>query len=76
MQLVADRFVGTGRPGEALDLATGARVRLFVDMDVTRGDISVRAAICDRLAMLRHPLRTVATSEFVVPRSIPTARRC
>ena len=57
MPMVAERFLTPDeRAGEALDLATGARVRLFVDGCASRADVRARTAICDRLAVLRHPL--------------------
>ena len=57
MTAVADRFLTPDeRAGDALDLATGARVRLFVDGRASRADVRARTAICDRLAALRHPL--------------------
>ena len=57
MALVADRFLTLdGRADEALDLATGERAHLFVDAHASVADARARAAICDRLAALRHPL--------------------
>jgi transcriptional regulator with AAA-type ATPase domain/tetratricopeptide (TPR) repeat protein len=57
MALVADRFLTLDdRAGEALDLATGERARLFVDAYASAADVWARAALCDRLAALRHPL--------------------
>jgi DNA-binding NtrC family response regulator len=56
MQLLGDRFLSTGDRGEALDVATNAEVRLFVDADVRPAAVAARMAACDRLALLRHPL--------------------
>src|SRR5262249_59228914 len=57
MALVADRFLTLDACGcDALDLATGDRVRLFVDAHASPADVRARAAVCDRLATLRHPL--------------------
>jgi two-component system, NtrC family, response regulator HydG len=56
MPLIADRFLSTDRPGDAIDLATDERVRLFVDVEVSRAAMAARTVVCDRLAGLRHPL--------------------
>jgi len=57
MGLVADRFLAIDeRATDALDLATGERVRLYVDPRASIADVRTRAAQCDRLAALRHPL--------------------
>jgi DNA-binding NtrC family response regulator/tetratricopeptide (TPR) repeat protein len=55
--VVADRFVALDARGrQAIDLATGARVNLFLDPRASTADVRARAALCDRLARLRHPL--------------------
>jgi len=57
MALVADRFLTIGdHSSDALDLATGERVRLYVDAFASAPDVRARTAQCDRLATLRHPL--------------------
>ena len=56
MLVVADRFLTSDERGAALDLATGDRVRLFVDAHASPVEIAARTATCDRLATLRHPL--------------------
>ena len=57
MTVVADRFLALDEgTGDALDLATGVRTRLFVDDGASPADVRSRTAICDRLAGIRHPL--------------------
>src|SRR4051812_32445429 len=60
MRIVADRFLlvdeDGGTEGAATDLATGAAARVFVDPQPGSADVRERTALCDRLAMLRHPL--------------------
>jgi tetratricopeptide (TPR) repeat protein len=53
MPLIADRFLADD-DGDVVDLATGDAVRL--DVDRAPSDTRSRAALCDRLASLRHPL--------------------
>jgi DNA-binding NtrC family response regulator/tetratricopeptide (TPR) repeat protein len=56
MHVLADRFLEGLDGGAALDLATNARVDLFVDRSPSRAGVAARTAVCDRLARLRHPL--------------------
>src|ERR1051326_6808804 len=55
MPIIANRFLVDDRHG-AIDLATGETVRMTVDTSRARAEASERAAMCDRLAALRHPL--------------------
>ena len=55
MTLVADRFV-VHEQDCVTDLATGETVRLTIARALSRADAEARAAICDRLAGLSHPL--------------------
>jgi len=54
MPIVADRFLVDEERREVVDLAINAPVRLFVEP--APADVRARAALCDRLAVLRHPL--------------------
>lgn len=54
MPLIADRFLRLNEAGEVVDLATTEVVHLAVDPSPP--DSRERAAVCDRLAGLRHPL--------------------
>ena len=55
MPVVADRFLADEEDG-VIDLATGQSVRLTFACALPRADARARAAVCDRLALLRHPL--------------------
>src|SRR5437867_10027436 len=54
MPLIADRFLRLKDGGEVVDLATAEVVRLTIES----GEVNTRqrAAACDRLSGLRHPL--------------------
>jgi DNA-binding NtrC family response regulator/tetratricopeptide (TPR) repeat protein len=54
MPLIADRFLRMKDGGEVVDLATTEMVRLTVDSGAV--NTRERAAVCDRLSALRHPL--------------------
>ena len=54
MPLIADRFLAGEAGDDVVDLATGEAVRL--DLERAPADVRSRAALCDRLAGLRHPL--------------------
>ena len=54
MPLIADRFLRRHEDGEIVDLATGEAVRLAIGPATT--SIHERAAACDRLSSVRHPL--------------------
>jgi DNA-binding NtrC family response regulator/tetratricopeptide (TPR) repeat protein len=54
MQVFADRFLVDG--DDTVDLATGERVRLFVEAARDRRTTQASARLCDQLAALRHPL--------------------
>ena len=54
MPLIADRFFRMKDGGEVVDLATAEIVRLTVESGVV--NTRERAAACDRLSGLRHPL--------------------
>lgn len=58
MELLADRFLLTDRD-HALDLSTGARVRVVTTMQGGVTDQARWAARCARLASLRHPSLSV-----------------
>ncbi|MEQ1871400.1 MAG: hypothetical protein ABL961_15405, partial [Vicinamibacterales bacterium] len=58
MELLADRFLLTDRDN-ALDLSTGARVRVVTTMQGGVTDQVRWAARCARLASLRHPSLSV-----------------
>ena len=55
MPLVAHRFLVDEEDG-VIDLATGAAVRLTVTASLSREAVRQRAAMCDQLSVLRHPL--------------------
>src|SRR5258707_10078589 len=54
MPLIADRFFRMKNAGEVVDLATSEVVRLT--LEPSSANTRERAAVCDRLAGLRHPL--------------------
>ena len=54
MPLIADRFFRIKDEAEVVDLATSEIVRLTIEPSST--NTRARAAACDRLAGLRHPL--------------------
>lgn len=57
MGLIADRFLADEADEDgAIDLATGQTVRLTLARGLSRAEARARAAVCDRLAGLRHPL--------------------
>jgi DNA-binding NtrC family response regulator/tetratricopeptide (TPR) repeat protein len=54
MPLIADRFFRLNEDSEIVDLATAEAVRLTIESPAS--NLRDRAAACDRLAGLRHPL--------------------
>jgi len=54
MPLIADRFFRTADDAEVVDLATAEIVRLAIEPSAV--NTRERAAVCDRLSDLRHPL--------------------
>ena len=55
MSLVADRFL-VDEEEDVVDLATGETVRLTIAPALSPTERAARAALCDRLSVVRHPL--------------------